>query len=121
MQFALHYMFETEDRASAFLAVVARHLKPGGTFIATTVDARVVVELLSAKAVKDEETGNLVASITDEQRRVLLKIKVSQDTFDQIFRSSLDEPSPEAGLRYWFTLNEGGDGVSTSSHGMRVQ
>ena len=46
MQFALHYMFHTRAKARMFFRDVASWLVDGGQFIATTVDARVVVEML---------------------------------------------------------------------------
>lgn len=45
-QFALHYMFESAERANSFFAQVDRHLVEGGTFIATTVDSRVLVDMV---------------------------------------------------------------------------
>lgn len=45
IQFALHYMAESEDRMRAFLTAVAGHLRPGGQFLATTVDANVLVQV----------------------------------------------------------------------------
>lgn len=46
-QFAMHYMFQSSAKAHHFLEQVSRHLKPGGVFIATTMDCRVVAEALS--------------------------------------------------------------------------
>lgn len=111
MQFALHYMFETEARARRFLSLVSSHLKPGGAFIATTVDARVVVELLASRA-STESDGSVVMKLEDEKQRTLLRIQVDGETYGRIFRPSLDDAAPEAGLRYWFKLSEGGDEVS---------
>jgi hypothetical protein len=48
-QFAVHYMFQTPSRANHFFAQVAAHLKPGGVFIATTMDCRVMAEALLAQ------------------------------------------------------------------------
>jgi SAM-dependent methyltransferase len=39
-QFALHYMFQTIERADHFFSEVARHLKDKGLFIVTTMDCR---------------------------------------------------------------------------------
>lgn len=46
-QFAIHYMFQSEAKAHHFFAEVAAHLRPGGEFIATTIDCRVVSEMLA--------------------------------------------------------------------------
>ena len=43
-QFAMHYMFETRTKASRFFAEISRNLRPGGYFIATTMDSRVVAD-----------------------------------------------------------------------------
>lgn len=50
MQFALHYMGQTEGRMRRFLHEVSRHLRLGGIFIATTMDSRVLVQLLMGHA-----------------------------------------------------------------------
>jgi hypothetical protein len=46
-QFAIHYMFQSAAKAHHFFAQVSRHLKPGGVFIVTTMDCRVVAEAVS--------------------------------------------------------------------------
>lgn len=43
-QFAMHYMFETRERAGRFFDEISTNLKPGGYFIATTMDSRVVAD-----------------------------------------------------------------------------
>lgn len=50
MQFALHYMGQTEGRMRRFLHEVSRHLRVGGIFIATTMDSRVLIQLLMGHA-----------------------------------------------------------------------
>lgn len=50
MQFALHYMGQTEARMRRFLHEVSRHLRVGGIFIATTMDSRVLMQLLMGHA-----------------------------------------------------------------------
>lgn len=42
-QFAFHYALETEDRLRGILRNVSDRLKPGGTFIGTTVDAHALL------------------------------------------------------------------------------
>ena len=39
-QFALHYMFQTVERADHFFSEVSRHLVKNGLFIVTTIDCR---------------------------------------------------------------------------------
>lgn len=50
MQFALHYMGQTEGRMRHFLHEVSRRLRVGGIFIATTMDSRVLMQLLMGHA-----------------------------------------------------------------------
>lgn len=44
-QFAMHYMFQSVHKARNFLREVSNHLRPGGYFIATTIDCNAVVQL----------------------------------------------------------------------------
>ena len=46
-QFAMHYMFQSAKQAHHFFGQIAAHLKPGGVFIATTMDCRVLAEALA--------------------------------------------------------------------------
>ena len=46
-QFAMHYMMETAETANHFFSEISAHLAPGGLFIATTTDGRVMAELLA--------------------------------------------------------------------------
>jgi len=46
IQFALHYLFATEQRALAFFRNIAGRLAPGGVFLGTTTDADVLVRRL---------------------------------------------------------------------------
>ena len=48
-QFAMHYMFQTKDKADHFFSEISRHLKKGGHFIATTTDVRVIADLVAEK------------------------------------------------------------------------
>lgn len=52
MQFALHYMGQTEGRMRHFLHEVSRRLRVGGIFVATTMDSRVLMQLLMGHAEK---------------------------------------------------------------------
>ena len=42
-QFALHYSFETEQKANAMMHNVAAKLKPGGMFVGTVPNANWIV------------------------------------------------------------------------------
>ncbi|CAI5475460.1 unnamed protein product [Closterium sp. Yama58-4] len=60
-QFALHYSFETEQRARCGLRNIAALLRPGGMFIGTIPDANVLVQKLRASP--NLRFGNSVYSI----------------------------------------------------------
>jgi mRNA (guanine-N7-)-methyltransferase len=60
-QFAMHYAFESKERARQMLLNVTERLKPGGFFIGTTPDANVVVRKL--RAVDGLSIGNAVFKI----------------------------------------------------------
>lgn len=119
MQFALHYMFEDEGRARRFFQAVGRLLRPGGAFIATTVDARVVVELLAGLGREDPATGACVASLRDEEGRELCRLQVDGETHARLFRpvgqgqaqgqagGGDGDSDPFCGLRYTFLLRDG--------------
>ncbi len=59
-QFALHYSFETQARAEQLFKTVARLLKPGGAFIGTIPDWRV---LTAKRKQHGERFGNSVYTI----------------------------------------------------------
>ncbi|GAB5031038.1 mrna cap guanine-n7 [Nannochloropsis oceanica] len=117
MQFALHYMFETEGRARKFLQVVATHLRKGGSFIATTVDARVVVEMLVGLGRREGgKGGEWVARLVDEKKRELCRLQVDDATYQQLLRPARrggeggkeeEKETPFCGLRYKFLLRDG--------------
>jgi hypothetical protein len=122
MQFALHYMFEDEGRARRFFQAVGRHLRPGGTFIATTVDARVVVELLAGLGREDPASGACVASLKDEEGRELCRLQVDRETHGRLFRpwgaregDGDDDDGGFGGLRYTFLLRDGTEEVRAGS------
>ncbi|CAN0537771.1 unnamed protein product, partial [Scytosiphon promiscuus] len=60
MQFALHYMGQTEARMRRFMHEVSRHLRIGGIFIATTMDSRVLIQLLMGQAEQSWVSGHVV-------------------------------------------------------------
>lgn len=66
-QFALHYMFQTEQRAHHFLEQVRRLLRVGGRFIATTVDSRAI-----ADAILRREFGTAASSSSSSSSSSLL-------------------------------------------------
>ncbi|CAM9168977.1 unnamed protein product [Ectocarpus sp. 12 AP-2014] len=111
MQFALHYMGQTEGRMRRFLHEVSRHLRVGGIFIATTMDSRVLMQLLMGHAEQswDSSLGRTTrkVEIDDERQQNLLSI-VFKDPFESYLRHSSEDGDATGpfGLEYTFTLRE---------------
>lgn len=72
MQFALHYMGQTEARMRRFMHEVSRHLRIGGIFIATTMDSRVLIQLLMGQAEQSWVSGHVVLWLHRGQRRTFV-------------------------------------------------
>lgn len=65
IQFALHYLFQTEQRALTFFRNIANRLAPGGVFLGTIPDAAVLIRRL-----RDLQPGGpppTPAALTQEQ------------------------------------------------------
>eukprot|EP00752_Nemacystus_decipiens_P017947 g16087.t1 len=111
MQFALHYMGQTEGRMRRFLHEVSRHLRVGGIFIATTMDSRVLIQLLmgSSEQSWDSSLGRATrkVEIEDERKNNLLSImfKHPYESYLRQFSDDGDARGP-FGLEYTFTLRE---------------
>lgn len=71
MQFALHYMGQSEARMRRFMHEVSRHLRIGGVFIATTMDSRVLIQLLMGQAEQCWVSGRAVLRLHSGQRWAL--------------------------------------------------
>lgn len=116
IQFALHYMFEEPARAELFFDDVSSWLEEGGRFLATTVDARTVVQLLMAKgkrrgdewtvSIEDEPLPSAAPASPDN----LCTISLHDAVYQRLVRSdSTPGPADDAalyGLRYEFQLND---------------
>lgn len=90
-QFALHYCFETKERARQALRNISALLRPGGVFIGTLPDANTIVQKLRAS---DELMfGNEVYSIR----------------FDSRHESKLFPSSRPYGIKYDFHLQDAVD------------
>ena len=133
IQFAIHYMMSTRKRARRFFHTVSSLLEIGGNLIATTIDARVVVEKLMALGLDyhfddfdvhpDVDTpesegmhrnGNLRRKVRDGEGSTVsvgqgvCRLKFDADTLRRVFRPS-KSPEDMFGLQYTFTLVEGSD------------
>jgi SAM-dependent methyltransferase len=118
IQFAIHYMMSTRERARHFFHTVSELLEVGGNLICTTIDARVVVGKLMGlgldlhfdedgndKEPKFEkavvETGSGACKITFEPKivkKIITSTSTGKDLSEDMF-----------GLEYTFTLVEGSD------------
>ena len=133
IQFAIHYMMQTRKRARRFFHTVSSLLEVGGNLIATTIDARVVVEKLMGLGLdyhfdefdahcdvdqpENEErhaSGNKKRKVSGEEGatvtvgRGVCRLKFDADMLRKVFnppKSSEDM----FGLQYTFTLSEGSD------------
>jgi len=132
IQFAIHYMMSTRKRARRFFHTVSSLLEVGGNLIATTIDARVVIEKLMALG-KDfhfdnldlhcevdlpeneskHHNGNRKRKIEDDGATIyagsgVCRLKFDKDVLRRVFTpaKTLDDMF---GLQYSFTLVEGSD------------
>jgi len=133
IQFAIHYMMSTRKRARRFFHTVSSLLEVGGNLIATTIDARVVVEKLMGlgldyhfdhldthsevdKSENEERhhNGNRRRKVSDEEGATVsvgqgvCRLKFDADTLQKVFQPP-KSPEDMFGLQYTFTLVEGSD------------
>lgn len=102
MQSSLHLILQTEAHARRCFSTIASFLRLGGTFHATTMDARVLVELLGSQSHYNQEGHMYVARHVDEEGRHLCSLEVEKDTYEMIFRRDPGKPCPLYGLKYYF-------------------
>lgn len=62
-QFALHYSFQSRERAEMAIHNIASHLKPGGKFIGTIPDANVLTKKLRNEPGSKMDFGNSVTRV----------------------------------------------------------
>ena len=86
-QFAIHYMFESEQKLRAYLRNVTDRLEPGGYFIGTTIDSDELVYRVRTSGSPDNSIGN-----------DFMRVVLPQDHF-----SKSESPF---GLKYFFYLKE---------------
>ncbi|ACI64335.1 predicted protein [Thalassiosira pseudonana CCMP1335] len=133
IQFAIHYMMSTRKRARRFFHTVSSLLEVGGNLIATTIDARVVVEKLMAlgkdyhfdemdlhsevdKAENEERHNNgnkhrkvtSVEGATVKVGKGVCRLKFDEEILRKVFHPP-KTPEDMFGLQYTFTLVEGSD------------
>lgn len=133
IQFAIHYMMSTRKRARRFFHTVSSLLEIGGNLIATTIDARVVVDKLmglgldyhfdeldlhpevdTPENAERHRNGNLQRKVSSEDGETVTvgqgvcRLKFDPETLHKIFQPR-QFPDDMFGLQYTFTLVEGSD------------
>jgi hypothetical protein len=108
IQFALHYFFQSQATAHHLFAQLSRHLLPGGVIIITTIDCRVMRELLLEKRygpitdeAKAEDESRSVEVCNSFQQR-LLRISFDESSYHRIMQQ--DDEDAGFGLQYSFNL-----------------
>ncbi len=128
-QFAVHYMFQSRQKAKHFLQEVSRHLKPGGLFIVTTIDSRVVTDMIlerytsgvkrsklsdnSDRSDQDSSMDQQRLVISDEFENKLLTITFKDDSWHHLVeigaKHSMDNNEVPFGIQYDFNLHDSDD------------
>ena len=104
IQFAVHYMMQTKQRARRFFKTVGDLLGMGGVMVITTVDARgVAEEIMKLGKTKCGEEG-----VEIEVGGGLCKLKFQKETIDRMFGAGLGDNW--YGLQYNFLLLDSKDG-----------
>ncbi len=134
-QFAMHYMFQFPDKADHFFSEVSRHLVPGGIFVATTIDSRVVVDMameVEACSVrcgsngKARKTGTRSLNFRDDFGNVLLDMKFDSSAWDRMLlptveyqvvgeRSEHGQDDWAYGIQYVFQLRDTGEASAVNA------
>ncbi len=115
IQFAIHYMMSTRERARRFFHTVSELLEVGGNLVCTTIDARVVIEHLMNLGHNyhfHSEKKSEFSEAVVEAGGGACKIKFDPDMVKKIVSSLSDGANAEEdlfGLQYTFTLVEGSD------------
>jgi mRNA (guanine-N7-)-methyltransferase len=136
VQFAIHYMMSTRQRARRFFKTVGDLLDVGGNLIATTIDARVILQHIMGMGIdwfrfmqQFNEDGRLKDDADDEPIVVKVgggacRLKFDRTVVKRLFETHIgynDEGSSDRppvvdptdernfGLTYTFTLVEGED------------
>ena len=120
IQFAIHYMMSDIKRARRFFHSVSQLLEVGGNLIATTIDARRVMEHMMSTGYdfhfeddqESEETKD--EHLTVAVGKGACQLKFHRDLVKKIFQRGESQSSGELhpdhfGLEYTFTLVEGQD------------
>jgi len=112
IQFAIHYMMSTAERARRFFKTVGKLLDEGGTLIATTIDARIVCHHIMRLGLDinnlDDNGSPIIVSVGEGACQLKFEPRIVKRLFG-VNVSSEDEADSQFGLQYTFTLSEGDD------------
>ena len=128
-QFAIHYMFQTLERADFFFSQVSKLLVSGGVFVATTIDCRVMFEKVMESCCGDngEKHDNNTIIMKDALNNQLLKISFDNENWSRILRDPMqisndimsrtdeEQEAEDAtfrsafGIKYNYMLSDDGD------------
>ena len=124
-QFALHYMFETYERADHFFGEVNKLLRPGGIFLASTMDCRVVAHLaarslcgpvaLSAPTTTSASAGPKHIEIRNELSRLLVRMQFDEANWSRLLLGSASTSDAMGALH----LEDDGDDIYRDAYGIR--
>jgi mRNA (guanine-N7-)-methyltransferase len=110
VQFAIHYMMSSQKRARRFFQTASELLEIGGELIATTIDARVVINHIMKLGLDLHFDENR----TEEKPEAIIqvgggacRIRFTPEIVEKIFSSKSGDDL--FGLEYTFTLVEGSD------------
>ena len=105
IQFAIHYMFENNEKLHNFLRNVSECTKVGGTFVGTCYDGKVVFNQLRSK-----KQGESLFIMSDEEKIWQITKDYDRDTFEDdesslgykinVFQESINKEFPEYLVNY---------------------
>lgn len=100
MQFALHYLFESEEQINMLFKNASQRLKPGGYFIGTISDGNAIARLLRSGLILKDASGynfsNEVCSLVMDEENYLKHFTMKENPY---------------GVRYKFFLKESVEGL----------
>ena len=119
IQFAIHYMMKTKARARRFFRTVSQLLDVGGSLIATTTDARVLLSHLMNLGLDFGSIGESPKEGEEKGEPIAISVGggACEIKFDRHIVQSMFQTSPETdkvpdsafGLQYSFLLLDGSD------------
>ena len=119
IQFAIHYMMKTRERARRFFKTVGDTLDLGGNMIATTIDARVVIDHIMNLGYDFWELPPDTDTVTISVGDGACQLTFQREVIQKLFSKEHDE-STKFGLEYYFSLNEGSDHTAGVGHAVSL-